>query len=68
MQPVYKELLGITPQKKVDYVGITLKFKWLEDNFKAEKSEKKKKKKYKDYEIQATRAYLFFLVSGQIIS
>ena len=29
---------------------------------------KKKHKKYKDYEIRATRAYLFFLVSGQIVS
>ena len=71
MQPVCEELLGITPQKKVDYVSITLKFKWFKDNFKAEEVEKKKKKrrkkKYKDYEIQQTRAYLFCLVSSQII-
>ena len=69
VQPVCQELLGITPQKKVDYIIMTLKFKWLEDNFNAEELEKKmKKKKYKDYEIQATQAYIFFLVSGQIIS
>ena len=33
--PVCEEVLGITPQKKINYVGITVKFKWLEDNFNA---------------------------------
>ena len=31
---VCHELLGITPEKKEDYIGITIKFKCLEDNFK----------------------------------
>ena len=67
--PVCEELLGITQEKKINYVGITVKFKWLEDNFKASKLEKKKKdKKYKELEIRATRAYLFFLVSSQIVT
>ena len=62
---VCEELLGITLEKKIDYVGITVKFKWLEDNFKATELEKKKKdKNYKELEIRATRAYLFFLVSN----
>ena len=66
---VCEEVLGIRPQKKLDFHGITMKFNWLKDNFKAAKLEKKKKhKKYKDYEICATRAYLFFLLSGQIVS
>ena len=53
--PVCEEVLGITPEKKTDYVGITVKFKWLEDNFKATELEKKKKhKNYKDVEICAT--------------
>ena len=34
VEPVCQELLGIMPQKKLDYVGITIKFKWIEDNFK----------------------------------
>ena len=64
-----KRFLGLAPQKKVDYVGIMVKFKWLEDNFKAEELAKKKElKKYKEREIFATRAYLFFLVSTQIIT
>ena len=29
VQEVYEAVLGITPQKKLDYVGITVKFKWL---------------------------------------
>ena len=63
-----EELLGITPEKKIDYVGMTLKFKWLEDNFKATELEKKKNdKNYKELEIRVTRAYLFFLVSSQIV-
>ncbi|XXG41516.1 hypothetical protein AAC387_Pa01g1958 [Persea americana] len=69
VQEVYEEVLEITPQKKVDYVGITVKFKWLKDNLKAEELAKKKKfKKYKEHKIFATRAYLFFLLSGQIIT
>ena len=65
---VCEEVLGIRPDKR-DYHGITVKFKWLEDNFAAAELERKKKhKKYKDYEIRATRAYLFFLVSDQIVS
>ena len=33
VEPICQELLGITPQKKQDYIGLTIKFKWLEDNF-----------------------------------
>ena len=67
--PVCEEVLGMTPQKKIGYVSKTIKFKCLEDNFKAEKLEQKKKhKKYNDYEIRATRAYLFFLVFSQIVT
>ena len=66
--PVCEEVLGITPEEKIGYLGITMKFKWLEDNFKAAKLEKKKNdKKYKESEIRAIRAYLFFLVSSQIV-
>ncbi|XXG76591.1 hypothetical protein AAC387_Pa08g0904 [Persea americana] len=65
---VRQELLRITLQKKLDYVGITIKFKWLEDNFKPSVWKTKKKKKNKDDGIRATRAYLFFLVAGQIFT
>lgn len=41
--PVCEEVLGIRPKKKRDYVGTTVKFKWLEENFKAEELEKKKR-------------------------
>ena len=65
---VCEEVLGIRPEKR-DFHGITMKFKWLKDNFATAELEKKKKhKKYKDYEICTTRTYLFFLVSGQIVS
>lgn len=53
---VCKELLGIALRHDKDTIGIIIKFKWLEDNF---KPSKKRNKIYK------TRAYLFFLVSGQ---
>ncbi|XXG46971.1 hypothetical protein AAC387_Pa02g1692 [Persea americana] len=62
VQSVCEDLLGITPRPGVDFVGISLKFKWLEDNFKLSE----KKKMSEDNEIRATRAYLFFLVAGQI--
>ncbi|RWR80953.1 protein MAIN-LIKE 2 [Cinnamomum micranthum f. kanehirae] len=63
--PLCEEVLGLTPRKKIDYVGITVKFKWLEDNFKATELEKMKNdKNYNDLEIRATRAYLFFLISA----
>ncbi|XXG63965.1 hypothetical protein AAC387_Pa05g2038 [Persea americana] len=54
---VCKELLVIAPCPGKDTIGITIKFKWLEDNFKPFK---------KSSEIYKTRAYLFFLVYGQI--
>ncbi|XXG53962.1 hypothetical protein AAC387_Pa03g1966 [Persea americana] len=56
---VCKELLGIAPCPSKDNIGITIEFKWLEDNFKSCK---------KRSEVYKTRAYLFFLVSGQIFA
>ncbi|RWR90954.1 protein MAIN-LIKE 2-like protein isoform X2 [Cinnamomum micranthum f. kanehirae] len=56
---VCMELLGMAPQPGKDSTGITIKFKWLEENFKPLK---------KKNDIYKTRAYLFFLVSGQIFS
>ena len=52
---VCKELLGLTPRPGKDTIGVTIKFKWLEKNFKPFK---------KRNEVCKTRAYLFFLVSG----
>ena len=54
---VCKELLGIAPFPGKDTIGITIKFKWLEDNFKPSK---------KRSEVYKTRAYLFFLAFRQI--
>ena len=56
---VCKELLGIAPRPGKNTIGITIKFKWLEDNF---MPSKKRSKIYK------TKAYLFFLVSGKIFA
>ena len=52
---VCKELLGLAPRPGKDTIGVTIKFKWLEENFKPSK---------KRNEVCKTRAYLFFLVSG----
>lgn len=67
------ELLGKAPIQGVDVNGINIKFTWLEANFAAnstknKKKSKKKKKLSKAEEIYNTRAYLFFLVSSQIMS
>ena len=65
--PVVRSL-GLPHRRSLTYVGIKVKFEWLEDNFKVtELTKKKKDKKYKELEIRATRVYLFFLVSGQIV-
>ena len=52
---VCKELLELAPWPRKDIFGVTIKFKWLEDNFKPFK---------KRNEVCKTKAYLFFLVSG----
>ncbi|XXG75046.1 hypothetical protein AAC387_Pa07g3635 [Persea americana] len=53
----------------VDVNGLNIKFTWLEANFASVPTKKKKKKKLsKVDEIYNTRAYLFFLVSSQIMS
>ena len=50
------KLFGMAPCPGKDSISITIKFKWLEYNFKPSK---------KKNEIYKTRAYLFFLVFGQ---
>ena len=70
---VCEELLGKRPVDGVDFNGISIKFTWLDQHFRHKrdegKSKKKKDKKLSEQEdIYATRAYLFFLVSGQILA
>ena len=52
-------MLGLAPLSGKDTIGVTIKFKWLEDNFKPSKKRK---------EVCKTRAYLFFLLFGQIFA
>ena len=54
-----KDLLAIAPCPGKDTIGIIIKLKWLEENFKPSK---------KRSEVYKTRAYLFFLVFGQIFA
>ena len=70
---VCEELLGLRPQMGVDFNGISIKYTWLEQHFRIQddegKNKKKKKKKLSaQQEVYNTRAYLFFLVLGQINS
>ncbi|RWR97172.1 serine/threonine-protein phosphatase 7 long form [Cinnamomum micranthum f. kanehirae] len=69
---VCEELLGLRPQMGVDFNGISIKYTWLEQHFRIQADQgnnnNKKKKLSAEQEVYNTRAYLFFLVSGQINS
>ncbi|RWR76671.1 serine/threonine-protein phosphatase 7 long form [Cinnamomum micranthum f. kanehirae] len=69
---VCEELLGLRPQMGVDFNGISIKYTWLEQHFRIQADQgnnnKKKKKLSVEQEVYNIRAYLFFLVSGQINS
>ena len=54
---VCKELLGIAPCPGKDTIGITIKFKWLEDNFKPSK---------KRSEVYKTRACSFWYLDKSL--